>query len=145
MEATRKRFSWDKGSVIVELPSGWRSACDEEVISFSAPTGDAALTITVHTDPPLTPADIDRLSSERNPFGLPRTEKKEFSFAGGFGFTQEFLKKKEDSESVFLARFLFCPSATVIASVNGERAGVEHRRSAFEQILASISVQTKPE
>ncbi len=145
MEATRKKFSWEKGSVVFELPSGWRSAREESAISFSAPTGDVALTITIHTDPRLSPADIDRLISEKKPFGLPRTEKKEFLFSDGFGFTQEFLRKAGDSERVFLTRFLFCQNATVIASVNGEPAAVDHGRSGFAQILGTIRVQTDPE
>ena len=145
VDAVRKRYSWDAGSLTIDLPYAWRDASDDDAISFSSPGGDAALTITVYTNPVLTAADVDRITLDRKPFGMTFSPKRDFPVANGFGYAQDFRKEEEDAQIAFIAHFLFCPDVTIIASVNGPPAFVEKDRSKLDGLLSSIRVYSKTE
>ena len=136
----RRTYSFARGSVHFDLDADWGNVCDESAISFSSPSREAALTITVHDEPRLSPEQVDRLSAEKKPFGVPRTGKKVLSVPNGTGFAQEFERRDEERTSYWLAHFLFFDDVTVIASVNGSPEEMRERRIDFEQILSSISV-----
>lgn len=56
----RRVFRFTGGAVQFDLPETWGDACNDHSISFSSPSRDAALTVTVHDQPKLLPKDIDR-------------------------------------------------------------------------------------
>jgi len=138
----RRVFRFAGGAVQVDLPVTWGDACNEHSISFSSPSRDAALTVTVHEEPKLLPEDIDRLTAEKSPFGVPRTERQTLSIPNGSGYAQEFEKHSEGSRSYWLAHFLFFDDVTVIASVNGSVEAMRDHRVAFEAILSGVAVTT---
>jgi hypothetical protein len=136
----RRVFRFAGGSVQFDLPVDWGDVCNEHSISFSSPSRDAALTVTVHDEPRLLPEEIDRITAEKSPFGVPLSEKQSLSIPFGSGYAQEFEKLTEDCRSHWLAHFLFFDHVTVIASVNGSVEALRDHRVAFKAILSSVTV-----
>ena len=136
----RRSQTFDSGIVSVDVPADWADVSDEQALSFSPPTGIAALTVSVH-DASLTLAEID--SREPRPFGTPHTERLLLTIPNGTGFVQEFTKCSGDRTVYWIAHFQFYRHATVIGSFNGPRDVLFRERATFDRVLLSIASEAR--